>query len=148
MIRTAVVAQTIDPARIAAEVSSDDYGAISIFLGTVRNKNGGRPVDGIEYTAYNAMAERELDKIAKEAADRFSIGSLVVEHRIGFLRLGEVSVAIAAAHAHRDRAMDCSRFVIEQIKERVPIWKLEHYSDGTREWVDPTAQVKVGAPWR
>jgi molybdopterin synthase catalytic subunit len=146
MIRTAIVARAIDAARITAEVSSDDYGATAIFLGTVRNTNAGRPVEGIEYTAYTAMAERELDKIANEAAERFSIGSLVVEHRIGFLRLGEVSVAIAASHAHRDRAMDCSRFVIDQIKERVPIWKLEHYSDGTREWVDPTAQLKVVAP--
>jgi molybdopterin synthase catalytic subunit len=143
MIRTAVVSSAIDAARITAEVSNPNHGAISVFLGTVRNTNDGRTVEGIEYTAYTAMAECELEKIATEASQRFSIGSLVVEHRIGFLRLGEVSVAIAAADAHRAPAADCSRFVIEQIKKRVPIWKLEHYSDGTREWVDPTALPSV-----
>jgi molybdopterin synthase catalytic subunit len=85
------------------------------------------------------MAESELATIAAEAAERFGAGALVVEHRVGYLSLGEVSVAIAAAHAHRKPAMECSQFVIEQIKQRVPIWKLEHYADGTREWVDPTA---------
>ena len=135
MIRTAIVARAIDVSQITAEIAHADYGAVSVFLGTVRNTNEGRAVDGIEYTAYTAMAELELETIAAEAAERFGVGALVVEHRVGFLRLGEVSVAIAAAHVHRGPAMECSRFVIEQIKQRVPIWKLEHYADGTREWV-------------
>ena len=143
MIRTAILSQPIDPARITAEVANVTAGAVSVFLGTVRNTNDGREVDGIEYTAYTAMAERELQQIALEAGDRFGILELVVEHRTGFLRLGEVSVVIASAHSHRNPAIDCTRFVIEQIKARVPIWKLEHYSDGTREWIDPTAQQSV-----
>jgi len=84
------------------------------------------------------MAEAELRQIVAEAADRFGVTSLIVEHRIGVLSLGETSVAIAAAHAHRAPAFDCTRYVIEEIKKRVPIWKMEHYIDGTREWVDPT----------
>ena len=140
MIRTAIVTQAIDPGGITREVSSAGCGAVSVFLGTVRITSEGRPVEGIEYTAYAAMAEAELAKIAAEAAAEFSIDALVVEHRTGFLRLGEVSVGIATAHAHRNPAMDCTRFVIEQIKKRVPIWKLEHYADGSREWVDPTSQ--------
>jgi molybdopterin synthase catalytic subunit len=139
MIRTAIVAEPIDPNRVIAEVSSGDHGAISIFLGTVRNTNDGRDVEGIEYTAYAAMAETELRKIAVEAADRFDIGSLVVEHRIGFLAVGAVSIAIAAGAARRRPASNATQYMIEQIKKRVPIWKLEHYVDGTREWVDPTA---------
>ena len=139
MIRTAIVSQAIDTQRITAEVSLADFGAVSLFLGTVRNTSEGQAVEGIEYTAYTAMAESELAAIAREAAAKFSIGALVVEHRIGLLPLGEVSIAIASAHAHREPAMECTRFVIEQVKKRVPIWKLEHYADGTREWVDPTA---------
>jgi molybdopterin synthase catalytic subunit len=84
------------------------------------------------------MAERELRDIAREACERFGSGDIVIEHRIGVLELGDASVAIAVAHPHRGEAYEASRYVIEQLKRRVPIWKLEHYVDGTREWVDPT----------
>jgi molybdopterin synthase catalytic subunit len=89
------------------------------------------------------MAERELGQIVAEAAARFATGDIVVEHRLGALAVGDVSVAIVAAHHHRDAAFLATRYVIEQIKQRVPLWKREHYVDGTREWVDPTAQVTV-----
>ena len=114
------------------------YGAISLFVGTVRDTSDGRGVSAIDYSAYTSMAEAELEQIVAEAADRFGVTSLIVEHRIGVLSLGETSVAIAAAHPHRAPALDCTRYVIEEIKKRVPIWKKEHYTDGTREWVDPT----------
>ncbi len=97
-------------------------------------------MDGIDYTAYAAMAEAELATIVAEAAERFGVASLVVEHRVGSLTLGEVSVGIAAAHAHRQPALESVRYIIEEIKKRVPVWKLEHYTDGTRAWVDPTAR--------
>jgi molybdopterin synthase catalytic subunit len=74
----------------------------------------------------------------KEASARFDTTHVVAEHRVGTLTLGDVSVAVAAAHARRDGAFDAARYVIEQIKVRLPIWKLEHYVDGTREWVDST----------
>jgi molybdopterin synthase catalytic subunit len=99
----------------------------------------------MEYTAYDAMAARELDTIAHEAVDRFDGVALAVEHRTGALALGEVSVAIAASHAHRARALDATRYVIEQLKRRVPVWKREHYADGSREWVDPTAPTVAHA---
>jgi molybdopterin synthase catalytic subunit len=76
--------------------------------------------------------------MAGEAAEKFVGVSLVVEHRTGTLELGDVSVAVAASHAHRAPALDATRYVIEQLKKRVPIWKREHYADGTRDWVDPT----------
>lgn len=138
MTRAAIVTRPIDVPALIGEVASAGSGATSLFLGTVRDVNDGRAVTGMEYTAYDAMAARELAAIAREAAERFGDVALVVEHRIGTLELGDVSVAIAASHAHRRHALDATRFVIEEIKRRVPIWKREHYLDGTREWVDPT----------
>src|SRR5262245_13565743 len=90
----------------------------------------------MEYTAYRSMAERELADIAKEAGQRFATDDIAIEHRLGTLDLGDASVAIAVAHPHRGAAYDASRYIIEELKKRVPIWKLEHYVDGTREWVN------------
>jgi molybdopterin synthase catalytic subunit len=139
-MRSAVVEHVIDPAALTAEVARDGNGAAILFLGTVRDTNDGRPVVGIEYSAYRSMAERELAAIVREASEAFGTTDVVVEHRVGTLEIGETSVAIAVAHPHRGAAYDASRYVIEQIKQRVPIWKREHYADGTREWVDPTAR--------
>ncbi len=140
MRRSAIVTRAIDPAALMAEVQSTEFGAISMFAGTVRDTNDGRSVTAIDYSAYTSMAESELESILAEAQDRFGVMGIVVEHRVGTLALGDVSVAIVAAHADRAPALDCTRFVIEEIKKRVPIWKREHYADGAREWVDPTAR--------
>jgi molybdopterin synthase catalytic subunit len=140
-VRTALVAAPIDSAALLDEVAVHRNGATVLFIGTVRELNDGREVTGMEYSAYHAMAARELETIAAEAVARFGTEDIVVEHRLGALTLGEASVAIAVAHPHRGQAFDAARFVIEQLKRRVPIWKLEHYRDGTREWVDPTSQV-------
>jgi molybdopterin synthase catalytic subunit len=146
MRRASIDTSEIDPALLINEVSSPQSGAISIFVGTVREVNEGRSVSGIEYSAYKSMASAELERILDEAEARFGVSALVVEHRIGLLGLGDVSVAIAAAHPHRAPALDCTRFVIEEIKKRVPIWKKEHYADGTREWVDPTRAARASSP--
>ena len=138
-MRAALVRRPIDPAALLAEVQRARNGASVLFVGTVREFNDGRTVTGMEYTAYEAMAGRELARVVDEAAQRFGTDDVIVEHRIGELDIGDASVAIAAAHPHRARAFDAARYVIEQLKKRVPIWKLEHYVDGTREWVDPTA---------
>ena len=138
MKRVAIVTRTINPAALIAEVQSTEFGAISLFIGTVRDTNDGRPVQALDYSAYTAMAESELAEIVGEAGARFGAPAVVVEHRIGPLALGDVSVAIVSASAHRESAIECTRYVIEEIKKRVPIWKREHYSDGKREWVDPT----------
>jgi len=133
-----IVERPIDVLQLIAAVEEHRYGAISVFLGTVRDTNDGRDVSGIEYTAYIAMAETEMVSILDEAQTRFGVTAIAVEHRIGSLEPGQLSVAIAAADAHREPAMDCTRYVIEEIKRRVPIWKLERYKDGSHEWVDPT----------
>ena len=138
--------QPIELESLIREVVADGRGAISIFLGTVRNTNDGRDVDGIDYSAYEPMAVAEMDRIAGEAAGRFAGVAVALEHRIGTLRVGEVSVAIVCAHAHRAPALDANRYVIEELKRRVPVWKREHYLDGTSEWVDPTGRATEAVP--
>ena len=145
-MRTALVDREIDLGAVIGEVQRTANGATVLFVGTVRDVNDGRPVEGMEYTAYRAMAARELDAISGEAMERFEARDIVVEHRLGELVLGDVSVAIAVAHAHRGAAYDASRYVIEQLKRRVPIWKLEHYADGAREWVGADGSRTTSAP--
>lgn len=146
MIRSAIVDRQIDVSALLGEVRSDDAGAVSVFVGTVRDLSEGRSVERLEYDVYRAMAESELADIMREASEKFGISSLVAEHRIGELRVGEISVAIASADVHRTGAIECTRFVIEQIKKRVPIWKREHFIDGTSEWVDPSARSGATTP--
>lgn len=136
---TAIIGSPIDVARILARVSGDANGATVLFVGTVRDVNDGRKVTGIEYTAYRSMAERELASIVEEAAALADSNDIAVEHRLGELAVGECSVAVAVAHPHRGRAFEAARYVIEELKQRVPIWKREHYVDGTREWVSESS---------
>lgn len=143
-MRTAIVDEEIDIATLIDEVQRDSNGAIVLFVGMVRDNNHGRPVMGIDYACYGAMATRELASICAEAAERFATVDIVAEHRIGHLSVGDTSVAIVVGHARRATAYEASRYVIEQIKRRLPIWKREEYIDGTREWVDPTAVAIVG----
>ena len=109
-------AAPIDPASLVAQVESPAHGGVSSFLGLVRNHHGGRAVQRLEYSAYGPMAEAECA-----------------------LEIGDIAVAVAAAGAHRDEAFAACRFVIEEVKRRVPIWKKEFYQDGAVEWVDPTS---------
>ena len=141
-MRSALVDRAIDLAALLREVGASRNGATILFVGTVRDVNDGRAVTGMEYSAYRSMAERELADIVREASDAFETGDIVAEHRLGTLELREASVAIAVAHPHRGQAYDASRYVIEQLKRRVPIWKPERYVDGTREWVDPTKSAQ------
>ena len=137
-MRSDVHDRPLDGAALLAEVGSPVHGAALLFVGTVREVNDGRAVSGIDYSAYLAMARRELAAIVAEAESRFPPAAVVAEHRLGYLALGEASVAVAVAHPRRGPAFDASRYVVEELKRRVPIWKREHYTDGTREWVDPT----------
>ena len=132
---SAILDHPIDVAALLDRVSRSANGAVVLFLGMVREMNDGRDVTGIEYTAYRSMAERELATIMAEAASLAGTYDIAVEHRIGQLAVGECSVAVAVGHPHRGRAFEAARYMIEQLKQRVPIWKREHYVDGTREWV-------------
>ncbi len=141
-----LVERPIDVTALIVEASSPDFGANSVFIGTVRDVNDGRAVTGIDYTAYSTMAQLEMQRIAGEALQAYPGTRIVIEHRIGYLALGEASIAIVAANARRSPSLEALRFLIEEIKKRVPIWKREHYADGTREWVDPTGSTMVPVP--
>ena len=134
-MRSAIVERPLNPAQLLDEVSGQGNGASLVFVGTVRDVNDGSPVTGLDYSAYPEMAESELTDIVAEAARRWNTTDIVVEHRVGALDIGEASVVIAVAHPHRDEAYQASRYVIEELKKRLPVWKQEHYADGRREWV-------------
>jgi molybdopterin synthase catalytic subunit len=135
-IRTAIVRRAIDVSALMSEVADTANGATVLFLGQVREVNDGRAVTGIEYSAYGEMAERELAAIASECAARLAFAPRGAEHRRGALSLGDTSIAIVVSHPHRAAAYEASRFVIEQVKARLPVWKREGYVDGTSEWVN------------
>ncbi len=125
----------IDIAEVLSLVGGPADGATVLFLGHVRETNQDRPVTGMRYDAYVAMAEALLAEIAAEAAECLGTDRLAVVHRIGELAVGEVSVAIAASSPHRAQAFDAARALIEAIKQRLPVWKEEHYADGAAEWL-------------
>lgn len=118
-----------------SEGADPSCGAIASFVGLVRNHDHGRRVLKLHYECYRSMAEKMLEWIVVEAKERWPVHEVLVRHRIGTLEIGEVAVAIAVSSAHRAEAFQACRFVIEEIKRRVPIWKKEIFEDGTGEWV-------------
>ena len=145
MIHAAVVNDVIEPGEVLSRVGSEEDGATILFLGVVRDHADGRPVSGMRYDAYVEMAEPVLREIASEAAERLGTDRVAVVHRVGELAIGEVSVAIAVSSPHRAEAFDASRYVIEEIKKRLPVWKKEHYADGSEEWVEGTVPPGTAA---
>lgn len=137
-MRAALVDRVLDPTALLAEVADVGSGASTLFVGTVRRTNQGRPVTGIDYSAYEPMALSEMTAIVDEAVAKFGTAHIVLEHRLGTLALGEASIIIAVSHERRAAALDAQRYVIEEVKQRVPIFKREHYTDGERAWVDNT----------
>jgi molybdopterin synthase catalytic subunit len=142
---TSVGPEAIDPAEVLARVGDDHDGAALLFLGVVRDHADGRPVRGMRYDAYEEMARQVLAEIAAEASERLGTDRLAVVHRTGELGIGEASVAIAVSSPHRAEAYDASRYVIEEIKKRLPVWKKEHYTDGDAEWVRGTVPPGTAA---
>jgi molybdopterin synthase catalytic subunit len=143
LLHSAIVTAPIDVSRLIVAAQASGVGALSVFLGTVRDLNDGRAVSGMDYEAYEGMAASELAAVAREVCDAMPGLRVAIEHRIGALAIGDVSVAIVVAHAHRGPALDGARAIIESLKQRVPIWKREHYLDGERAWVDPTKSATV-----
>jgi len=125
----------IDAAALVVHARGDGDGAVSLFLGTVRNVTAGRRVLFLEYEAYAVMAEREMERIAEEAIARLGATRVAMVHRIGRVEIGETSVAIAVSAPHRVAAMDACRFVIDALKASVPIWKREHFVGGA-VWIE------------
>lgn len=136
MIWADVTAAPIDPARVRERVGGPEDGAVVLFLGTVRNQNQGRPVSGMDYEGYEDMARNLLTAIVQEASEKTGSERIAAVHRLGTLAVGEISVAIAASNPHRAAAFDAARYVIEEIKKRLPVWKREHYLEGESEWLE------------
>jgi molybdopterin synthase catalytic subunit len=131
-------AEPLELAPLIQGVSAPELGAVATFLGVVRDHHAGRSVSRLEYQAYGPLAEAECGRIVEEAEARWPC-RIALRHRVGWLDIGDAAVAIAVGSGHRAEAFDACRFVIEELKRRVPIWKRERYADGTEAWVDPTA---------
>lgn len=120
---------------LIAETWSPEDGALIVFAGTVRQHNGGKEVASIEYSAYEPVAERQLREIEQEAEHRFNVTRCRIQHRLGSMDIGDTSVLIVVCSPHRAEAYAASRYAIDIVKHRVPIWKFEIYTDGTSVYV-------------
>jgi molybdopterin synthase catalytic subunit len=131
--------QPIDTAALLAAVNSPQAGAVVLFLGTVREFTGERRTLALNYECYPEMAERKLAELETEARRRWTLVECAIVHRLGRLELAEISVAVAVSSAHRAVAFEAGQWLIDTLKEVVPIWKQELWADGTTEWVHPGA---------
>ena len=133
--RFRVTSDPLDVKAVSAIVSSADCGAVTAFVGLVRNENGGRQVLWLEYEAYEPLAEKAFARIDEEAGERWPSIGLAIHHRIGRLEIGDASVVIAAASPHRAEAFAACRYAIERIKQIAPIWKREFFEGGD-VWIE------------
>ena len=125
----------IDPAVLVADVSGPRCGAVTLFLGTVRDHSTGKEgVTHLEYEAYDEVVDSKIAEIVAEAHENWAFESVSVAHRVGSLDVGEISVAVAVGSGHREEAFAAGRYVIDELKRRVPIWKKEHWPGGA-VWV-------------
>lgn len=119
---------------VLAAVQSDRAGAVDMFVGTVRNHTQDRSVVRLDYEAYDAMAVKEMEKLATQVGDRWPIEKIAIHHRKGTLEIGDIAVIIAVATPHRQEAFEACKFTIDTLKQTVPIWKKEIFDDG-EVWV-------------
>ncbi|MHB8911844.1 MAG: molybdenum cofactor biosynthesis protein MoaE [Lysobacter sp.] len=137
MARFSLADTPFDTATLRANLLDDRVGAYAGFEGRVRNHNEGRAVTGLRYEAYGALAQSEGERILDEARSRYDILDAHCVHRIGDLAIGELAVWVGVTAAHRDAAFAACRFVIDEVKARVPIWKREAYVEGEAGWLHP-----------
>jgi len=140
MLHARIIDITNDKISIASAekfISSSKFGASIFFTGTVRDVNENKKVTGITYDAHDEMVIKSFEEIYQEASEKLKITdkAVFIEHTKGYLSLGDISILIAVACKHRDQAYVLSRYIIEEIKKRSPIWKKEHYEDQTTEWL-------------
>jgi molybdopterin synthase catalytic subunit len=137
--------EPIDVQRLLNQVQQPAAGAVVLFLGTTRQFTAGRETTQLAYEAYHEMAERELERLAEEAHGRWPIVECAIVHRLGIVPLAEASVAIAVSSSHREVAFEAGRWLIDALKELVPIWKREHWADGSVEWVHPGGESRANS---
>lgn len=140
MARFAIADDAFDIAPLRAGLLRADAGAYASFEGWVRNHNDGRAATGLRYESYRALAEAEGERILVEALARFSIADAACVHRIGDLAVGDLAVWVGVSAAHRDAAFAACRWIIDEVKSRVPIWKHERYVEGDAQWLHPQPQ--------
>ena len=133
-----IVTESIDVNSAVTAVTTTAAGAVDVFIGTTRDNSKGRKVLQLEYEAYTPMATKKMEMIEREAAERWEIQQIAMVHRVGIVPPGEASVVIAVSSAHRDEAFKACRYLIDRLKEVVPIWKREYFADGTVEWSQHT----------
>jgi len=134
----------IDTAAVVRAVRSLAAGAVVLFLGTAREVTGGRRTRSLEYECYPEMAQQKLAELERDARARWPLVDCAIVHRLGKLAVGEASVAIAVSSAHRQPAFEAGKWLIDRVKEVVPIWKKENWSDGTSHWVHPGLDAPAG----
>ena len=132
----AISDQVIDTSGLRDQMAEPAAGGFCVFEGWVRNENDDRPVARLEYEAYEPLCIVEGEAVLEEARQRFGILDARCQHRTGLLAIGDCAVWIGVAAAHRDEAFKACRYIIDEIKVRLPIWKKEHYVDGPSEWVN------------
>ncbi len=133
---------TIDIQRIIGIVTNPDSGAIDVFIGTTRNNTGGRGVLSLMYEAYEPMALKIMAQLEDEARSRWPLHRVAIVHRLGVVDPAEASVVVAVSSAHRKEAFEACRFLIDRLKQDVPIWKKERFVDGSEEWSGSPATRK------
>jgi molybdopterin synthase catalytic subunit len=135
-MKFSVSKSAIDVSAAKKSVSDDSCGALVVFEGWIRDHNEGQQVKRLEYEVYRPLAEKEGARIIDEAVQRFGVSHALCIHREGLLELGEVAVLVCVSSPHRGEAFDACRYIIDQTKVRLPIWKKEHYVSGVSEWVN------------
>ena len=131
----------IDPAVLQKRLGDARAGACVTFEGWVRDHNEGRAVRALDYEAYGPLAEKEGERILAEARAKFPLMAAVGVHRVGALRLGDLAVWVGVSAGHRGAAFDACRYIIDEAKARLPIWKREHYADGATDWINAAART-------
>lgn len=137
MARFLLADTPFDTAHLRAELLDARVGGYASFEGWVRDQNEGRQVHGLRYEAYATLATREGERIVGEALSRFDIIDARCVHRVGDLSIGELAVWVGVSAAHRDAAFAACRYIIDEVKARVPIWKNERYAEGDAGWLHP-----------
>jgi molybdopterin synthase catalytic subunit len=140
-----ISAEPLDPAALGRALADVRAGACVEFQGWVRNHNEGQEVLALEYEAYPALAEKEGRRILEEAAARWTLLRADSIHRTGRLALGDLAVWVGVSAAHRGDAFEACRYIIDETKARVPIWKKEHYASGATQWINCASRGEFGA---
>ena len=124
----------LDVAEVVAALDDDASGGLTLFIGRVRDHDGGKGVDGLDYTAHPTALEK-MREICEQVAEKYDVHGIAAVHRVGTLAIGDIAVIVATTTSHRGEAFDASRMLIDTLKAEVPIWKHQRFADGSDEWV-------------